>query len=248
MAADATGIPGFGDARYVIAYPEAIGEADQATWYGEMEPTWEEMDEGAWMSRGTKDGELTYEMTMRPGADCVTSHFKLTNLSDRTWAQSMAFNCLQCAYDNTIRDNECLRTWVRSEGEFKRLIELPRVFGPRPAIQLYSVEGAPPGRDIPFVARYESTPDAVIEPWMAIVSRDGQRLVATASNPGLYVFQNREYSCIHCATGFGKLEPGQTGQAVNKVFFVKARLEDWHRRMTAELGRAQPAIPYRPGG
>ena len=39
MAADATGIPGFGDASYVIAYPEAIGDAARATWYGDMKPT-----------------------------------------------------------------------------------------------------------------------------------------------------------------------------------------------------------------
>ena len=109
---------------------------------------------------------------------------------------------------NSIRDNECLRTWVRTGGEFKRLVELPRVFGPRPAVQLYSVEGAPLGKDIPFVPNFAATPDLVIEPWMAMVSRDGKRLVATVSKPGLFLFQNREFSCIHCGTGFWRNEAG----------------------------------------
>jgi hypothetical protein len=55
------------------------------------------------------------------------------------------------------------------------------------------------------------------------------------SKPGLFLFQNREYSCIHCGAGFGELKPGQTAEAVNKVYFVASTLEAWHRRMTAEL-------------
>jgi hypothetical protein len=235
MACDATGIPAFPGGSFTLAYPEAIGDSAQPTWYGDIRPTWEENAGGTWTSAGSKPGELDYEITLTPGTDHVTSQFKLTNLSQREWRQGMAFNCFQCAKDNSIRDNECLRTWVRAKGRFRRLVELPRVFGPRPALQLYSVEGAPPGKDIPFVAGFAATPEVVIEPWMAIVSRDGRRLAATVSRPGLFLFQNREYSCIHCATGFGSLSPGQSADAVNTVYFVEATLADWYQRMKSEL-------------
>jgi len=235
MACTATEIPGFPGSRYVLAYPESIGDAGNPSWYGGINPTWEESPSGAWISRGEQAGHLTYELTMSPGTDCVTTEFKLTNLGKKTWQHGMAFNCLQCAYDADVRDNECLRTWVRTGGEFKRLVELPRVFGPRPALQLYSVEGAPLGKDIAFVADFKATPEVVIEPWMAMVSRDGNRLVATVSKPGLFLFQNREYSCIHCGTGFNQVKPGATATALNKVYFFEGNLSDWYRRMTNEL-------------
>lgn len=241
MACTASEIPVFPGGTFTLAYPEAIGDANDPVWYSSLRPTWEPTTDGAWISRAEKSGRLTYEVSMTPGPDRVTSRFRLTNQGKTTWKQGMAFNCFQCANDSTIRDNDCLRTWVRTGGEFKRLVELPRVFGPRPAIQLYNVEGAPLGKDIPFVAGYKATPELLIEPWMAMVARDGKRLVATVSKPGLFLFQNREYSCIHCGTGFGEVKPGQTAEAVNIVYFVAAALPEWHRRMQADLARVELA-------
>ena len=240
MACTASEIPAFPDGRFTLAYPETIGDAADPVWFSSIKPTWEPGADGVWISRGSQPGQLAYELTMTPGSDNVTTEFRLTNQSKTTWKQGMAFNCFQCDKDHSIRDNDCLRTWVRSGGEFKRLVEIPRVFSPRPAIQLYSVEGAPPGKDIPFVAGYKATPDVVIEPWMAIVTRDGKRLVATVSKPGLFLFQNREYACIHCGTGFGEMKPGQTATAINKVYFVEATLAGWHQRMQAELHGETP--------
>jgi len=237
MACHLTDIPGFPGGRFTLGYPEAIGDAARPVWYGDLKPKWEAREDGAWFSQGAKEGELSYTLLVSSGPDCVTSEFHLTNLSSRPWKQSLAFNCFQCAHDPAFRDHDCERTWVRSGGQFKRLVELPRVFGPRPAVQLYSVEGAPPGKDIPFVANFQATPDAVAEPWMAILSRDGKRLVATVSRPGLFLFQNREFACIHSAAGFGELRPGQSAVAVNKTWFVRATLAAWHRRMQMDFSK-----------
>jgi hypothetical protein len=235
MACAVTDVPAFPGERFTLGYPEAIGDVAGPFWYGSIKPKWEERPDGVWVSTGEQPGQLSYVMTLSPGEDAVTARFQLTNLSPRTWAQGMAFNCVQCSGAPSLRDHDCERHWVRGEGRFQRLVEVPRVCGPRPAIQLYSVEGAPPGRELPFVANFAATPEAVLEPWMAIVSCDGRKLVATVSKPGLFLFQNREYSCIHCGAGFGELKPGQTAEAVNKVYFVASTLEAWHRRMTAEL-------------
>ena len=236
MACHVTDVPAFPGDRFTIAYPEAIGDAAAPFWFGTIKPRWEEQADGVWHSSGEQTEQLTYEMTVTPGTDVVTTHFKLTNLSSKTWAQGMAFNCFQCAAAPSLRNHDCERHWVRTGGQFKRLVEVPRVFGPRPAIQLYTVEGAPLGKEIPFVANFQATPDVVIEPWMAMVSRDDKRLVATVSKPGLFLFHNREYSCIHCGTGFGEVKSGQTAEALNKVYFVETSLENWHRRMKTEIG------------
>ena len=65
--------------------------------------------------------------------------------------------------------------------------------------------------------------------------RDGKRLVATVSKPDLFLFQNREFSCIHCDTGFSEMRPGQTAEAINMFYFVASRLATWHRRMETEM-------------
>ena len=70
------------------------------------------------------------------------------------------------------------------------------------------------------------------------VNRNGPRkLVATVSKPGLFLFQNREYSCIHCGTGFGEVKPGETAEATNRVYFVETTLQAWHPRMKADMAR-----------
>lgn len=243
MACAVTDVPAFPGEAFTLGYPEAIGDAAAPYWYGSIKPRWESGDDGTWVSSGEQPGQLAYTMKLIPGDDFVTTSFTLTNLSDRTWTQGMAFNCLQCAAAQSVRDHDCERHWVRVNGQLKRLVELPRVYGPRPAIQLYSVEDAPEGKDIPFVANFRATPEVVAEPWMAIVARDGKRLVATVSKPGLFLFQNREYSCIHSGAGFGKIGPGQTAAAVNRVYFVRCALAEWHARMVREVANGRAFLP-----
>ena len=236
MGAYVSNIPAFPDRQFSMGYPEAIGDAAHTCWPPAFTPEWQESDMGVWTCSARKDGEVSYRMLVMPYEDALETRFKVTNESNRTWKQSLAFNCFQCGGVPEIRDHECLRHWVRAAGEFKRLIELPRVFSPRPTVQLYSVVGAPPGKDIPFVAGFKATPDVVLEGWMAIQSRDGKRLVATASKPALFLFQNMEYSCIHSATGFGPLKPGESAEAVNRVYFVETSIEAWHKRMQSDFG------------
>ena len=235
MGCSVTQVPAFPGDRFGLGFPEAIGDAAQTRWFNRIKPDWRQLDGGAWESVGRAEGELSYCITMRPHEDVIDVHQSVTNESRRRWEQSLAFNCVQAGGSPQIRDHECVRHWVRTGGEFTRLIRVPRKFGPRPAIQLYSVEGAPAGRDIPFVANFQATPDVLLEGWMAIVSRDGKRLVATVSKPALFLFQNMEYSCIHSAASFGPLDPGETAEALTRVYFVEASLDDWYERMMADL-------------
>ena len=230
-------IPAFPGATFRCCFPEAVGDAAETTWLlHDVEITWEQRDEGAFCT-GRRQGEVSYTVDVNPEADAVDVRLTVINESDRVWKESLAFNCLNPGATPAIIDHDCRRHWVGVGGEIKRLIEVPRVFGPRPAIQLYSVEGAPPGSQIPFVANFASTPDdLILEPWMAIQSADGGRLMGVASAPGLFLFQNMEYSCIHSAPGFGKLQPGETGEAVTRLYFAEQDVESWRDRVRADLG------------
>ena len=125
---------------------------------------------------------------------------------------------------------------MRHNGQFKRLPELPRVYSGRPTIQVYQVKGAPPVATIPYAEKFKATPNAELEDWIAIQSRDQTRLAAIVSKPALFLFQNMEYACIHSAASFGTLQPGQTGKALTRLYLVQATLQQWYVRKTAELG------------
>jgi hypothetical protein len=237
-----TNVPGFGGDIFRLNFPEAIGPTNNRQIHSTIECSWEEGSPGTWKQTGRVDGMLKYTIDVSVHKDYVDFIQKLSNLSQEKWEQTMAFNCFNNGSAHSVRDHECIRHWVRTDGEFKKLIEAPRVFGPRPALQLYNVEGAPPGRDIPFVARFQSTPEEfTMEGWMAIRARDDRHMVATVSKKALYTFQNREYSCIHSAPSFGSLEPGETGNALTRVYFVEASLEEWYDRMSEEFADIDPA-------
>lgn len=236
MRCAVAGVPAFPGEGFGLGYPEAIGDVARSVWFGTLTPSWEAGPDGAQISRGESPGELRYTMTCTAGDDYVDAHFELTNLSDRPWAQGHAFCCFQCGGADPIRDHDALRTFVGLDGTPTPLRQVPRVWSARATIQLYSVVGQPPGRELPFVAGFAATPEVAVEGWMAVVARDGRRLVATASKPCLYLFQNLEYSCIHAACGFGPMAPGQTATALNRTWFFQGSLTDWYARYRRELG------------
>ena len=229
--------PGLFPGEYFgLNVPEAIGDAARTIWQNRIRTAWTPTAAGVWQSRATVAGELSYTATLTCGSDAVDIRISLTNESGRPWARSLAFNCFNCGQAPSLRDHDCLRHWVGWNGDFRRLTTVPRVFGPRPTIQLYSVVGAPPGKDIPFVARFGATPTGVaLENWVAIQARDEERLVAVVSKPALFLFQNMEYSCIHSSPGFGPLSSGETGEARTRIYFVRKPLGEWYEDMKRDM-------------
>lgn len=229
-----SGAPAFPDESFSLGFPETIGDVAAPVYSHLLDWSWTSLGGGALRCIGERPGELSFEMLLTPGEDMVSARFALTNESSRAWDQGMSFNCFQCGHAASVRDHDCLRHHVRARGAFRRLVELPRTFGPRPTVQLYGVEGAPDPAELPFVAGFHSTSGAVLEPWIAIAARDGERLAATASHPGLFLFQNQEYSCIHAAAGFGPMVPGETAFAESRVYLVEASLPEWYARLQSE--------------
>lgn len=236
MGARIENVPGFEGDVFNVNFPESIGSTNKSRWFDIIECSWTKLEDGNWLGKGWVKNEIEYTIEVSIHSDYVDFVLSLTNKSEEKWEETHAFNCVNCGSAGSLRDHECKRHWVRSNGEFQKLIEIPRVFGPRPALQLYSVEGAPAGKEILFVHAFHSTPeDLTIEGWMAIESTDGKHLVAVVSKPALYTFQNREYSCIHSAPSFGPLGPDETGTALTRIYFVQSSLKAWYNRMTREM-------------
>ncbi|MFN0007999.1 MAG: hypothetical protein ACKVXR_08845 [Planctomycetota bacterium] len=229
-------VPEFQGDYFFLNAPESIGDANQVVHVMNMVPSWSDLGNGVWRTDGHAPGELDFVLTVTPGYDTLDVHLSLTNNSNRIWTNTLAFTCFNCGSANSLADHECARHWGRNAEQFKRLTQMRRRFGPRPTIQAYSVEGATPATLLPFVNNFQATPDLVLEPWLAIQTRGGNRLAGVVSNPGSFLFQNSEFSCIHSGPSFGVLNPGQTEQALTRVYLVRATLQDWYRRMKVEMG------------
>jgi hypothetical protein len=229
-------VPDFPGDAFILNAPETIGDASQVVHVMNMPPNWTDLGNGVWRSGGQVPGELDFVLTLTPGYDTFDVHLSLTNISNRVWWNTLAFTCFNCGSANSIADHECARHWSRNQGQLKKLTQMRRRYGPRPTIQAYSIEGSTPATLLPFVNGFQATPDLALEPWLAIQSRGGNRLAAVVSNPAAFLFQNSEYSCIHSCPSFGTLNPGQTGQALTRIYLVRAQLADWYARAQLEMG------------
>lgn len=227
--------PTFPGEVFYLNLPEAIGDAAHAVVTTDFTPNWTDLGSGRWSTPGQVQGELEFVLTLTPGPETVDIHISLTNRSVRYWDHSLAFTCFSCRDAPSIADFEGTRHWSRSGQQYRRLVELPRKFNPRPTIQAYSVEGAPPANHHSFIEGFQANPAVVLEDWLAIPTRAGNRLAAIVSKPALFLFQNFEFSCMHSGPSFGALAPGETGEALTRIYLVRSTLDDWYRRMRLEL-------------
>lgn len=238
-----TNVPLFPGESFHMGFPETVGDVAQPFNAIQGTATWTGSGNGAWTCHGAAPGELDYVVTVTLGFDTVDVDVAVTNRSPREWAHALAFNCFGLLAAPSVADYDCVRHWCRVGQRFRRLSQLPRRFSARPTVQVYGIAGAPRVADLPFADGFQATPDVLLEDWLAIRARDGARLVATVSRPALFLFQNREFSCIHSAQDLGALQPDQTGQATTRLYLTQDTLAGWHARMRAELGAPVGAAP-----
>jgi hypothetical protein len=234
MGGTLTGVPLFPGDAFRVMFPEAIGDGANVCWFPKY--AWTQLPSGAWRCNGIVQREVSYVLTLTPGFDTVDVHITATNISDRDWATSMAFNCFNASLAPSTSDFECARHWTSDGTGFKRLVQLPRTWSVRPTVQAYSVLGSQPANAVPFVDGFKATSTAVAENWLAIQSRDGSRLIAVATKPALFLFQNMEYSCIHSAGSFGPLAQGASGSCWTRIYLVQDSLAAWYARKKFEMG------------
>lgn len=228
-------VDAFPGASFIMSFPESIGDAEHVVHFPSTQADWRHGKDGELITRCLVPGELEYTIHFTPGPDYVDARTSIVNKSTRHWAHSLAFNCVHPGSCEQVIDHECLRHYTGYDGRPTLLRTLPRVFGPRPVVQLYNIEGMPPADSTRFVNDFHATPDITVENWLAIASLSSRSLMAVTSHPALFLFHNLEYSCIHAAQSLGALKPGQRGQALTRAYFTEMPLEDWYVRMKAEF-------------
>jgi hypothetical protein len=216
---------------FIYVIPEAIGSTGRhpsegvALWGASrdslMEPNWKQDKQGRWCFTWSKEDVLRYKVQASAADDFLNVHIKLTNLSGVTWPESTAFSCFNFSRAPMFADFDGERTFLLIDNTWTPITQVPRKDSSRPTIQLWYVRGQK--QPLGFVENFDATPEepSAVEGVLAVRSWDGESVIAVSSDKPLFLFNNLEFSCVHCCPAFGALEPGQTGEAFHRAFIGK---------------------------
>jgi len=216
------------DAKFNYMIPEAIGSTgtDPARGFSiwgaspqfNMAPQWQKTEQG-WKYTWKKDGLLKSSVHAYTVDDHLDVHIRLQNLMDVPWPQSQAFSCFNPRDARIFADFEGTRTFLLLDDRWTAITRLQRKDSPRPTIQLWYVKDQP--RPLGFVETFQATPPVYPRGVLAVRSRCEKHLIAVTADKPLFLFNNLEFSCIHCCPAFGALKPGEEGHAFHRVFICK---------------------------
>ena len=233
-------VPGLEDEPFVIIFPESIGARDDLPAHKEVKPEWETLPDGGLGYTWHKEDWVHVRAEMRPGADFIDMNLTVKNLSEKTWNEVFAFNCLSPdageADAPSFRTPQSRGTFIVTEGGLTKIGEIPPHNGPNPKLHfIFTRETI----DLPR-CYYESLQNShdtpVTESFIATVSQDGERVIAMGCKQALFLFQNDQFTCIHASPFFGDMAPGEERSIRQRAYFMQASLEEVHDRYRREFG------------
>lgn len=209
--------------RFVYNIPESIGSTEASIWCASpqiaVKPEWKPTDDGGYRYEWQREGLLGYSVHVSPRDDRIDVRIRLKNLSRKPWPNSQAFSCFQPRQALNFSDFDGTRTFLLIDGKWVPITQVERKDSSRPTIQLYYIRNKP--RPLPFVEAFKATPPVYPEAVLAVRSYDGKSFVAVTADKPLYLFQNLEFSCIHCCPTFGALGPNEQGTATHYVLIER---------------------------
>jgi len=215
-------IPGMAGNRVGLTAPETI------IWNGQGVMTWRKTPDMTWTSRtATKAAyemrfdELRVDARFLARDDVVEQQFTATNLTDKpgSYRTSSCFN-LQAA--PMFYDCEQLRTYaLNSAGEFVPVRRLSRA-----------------GDCVRWITGVRASELGDHQRWalLAVVSRDGQRVVASGrvGGEGPSVATNTLFTCLHTDSTM-RVPPNQQATARQMFWFLEGSLDDLLMRFRHDL-------------
>ena len=202
--------------------PESIGETDGGIWTHDprtlVRPQWTPTLDGGWEYSWEREGLLRYSVRTELHEQYIDIHLTLQNLHNRTWENTYAFPCLKTHTSPQFLDYDGTRTFLRVDGEYVPITKLPRKDSPRPTLQFWYTDKE--DRPLGVVESFDASPDTYPDGLIAVRSWDGRHLVVVTSDSPLFLFSNLEFSCVHSCPSFGRLEPGETGSALNRIYVL----------------------------
>ena len=243
-------VPDFGRQDiFRLCFPEVIAhETGYVHFYQDATPQWKCINR-VLQYEYTNPQSLWLKVELRPGADAIDIAISVKNLGSSTWPNAYAFNCLNPVNAPSFYDPNMARTW--SNFVDKGLVTLDnthRVFFDHHlehergyARQGFRIKG----RDFPegptLSSGFGISNDIALEPFMAIVSKDGQMTMgaAVAHKDAAFLWNNTGYSCIHAAYSFGDVAPGEKKRVQGRLYFIRGGLRQLYQRYKKDFSDSQ---------
>ena len=167
-------------------------------------------------------GQVEVQITVTGRLDCVDVDYEYANHGQTGTGpcQELCFNSL---FAPNFRDHDGTRTFVSTSNGLMPRAALWHHVKDRLWLEGYDVGETPPhGRPGPSIQG----------PLVLTVSRDGGWLVAitSLSGPPVRLFNNREYSCLHCYPS-SALKPGERKHIRQRIYFLKGTPDDLIARL-----------------
>jgi hypothetical protein len=139
--------------------------------------------------------------------DCVDGVYRICNTSSsrQTLTVDTCFNALNAP---NFRDHEGNRTFIMVNQDFVAIKNLPN--------QMYARTHLWPS---------SSRTGGHVAPLLAVVSRSQDWIISQASGQATYLFNNREYCCLHTGEEV-KLDPGEEKLIIQKTYFIQGKLNN----------------------
>ena len=238
-------VPHLDGQSFALGIPETIGSRDRMllnfpevdgklTWTGPAE-------DGSIASQWTTEGVLHYRVRLVPGYDFVDVEMTVENLGADTWRDVFAFNCLNPVGARAYQDWRLERTFMSSHNEPLRMDGTQRVRGHMPTVGFYTHEQTPWGQESAFVRGFSATsPNRTDDSWIVTIAEDGQSHMAATSLDALFLFNNLDRCCIHSATNFGDIGPGEISSTVARLYMASGGLDAFLTRFQADRKTLEP--------
>jgi hypothetical protein len=233
-------VPGLEDEPFILIFPETIGARDDLPAHKEVKPQWESLPNGGFGYTWHKDGWVHMRAELLPGSDFVDMNISIKNLSEKTWNEVFAFNCLSpgagAANAPPFQTPQSRGTFLVTEKGLTDIQDIAPHKGPNPKLHfIFTRETI----DLPR-CNYESFQNshdtAVTESFIATVSQDGKWVIAMGCKQADFLFQNDQFTCIHASPFFGDLKPGEEKSISQRAYFAESSLEEIYDRYRREFG------------
>ena len=180
------------------------------------------------------DWNLKSRIRLEGKRDCVDIVYENQNLGDQTIPGSQEM-CLSTLGTPNFRDHDGVRTFLSTEKGMLPMTAIWHHVNDRIYCQNFMLPADPPP---------PATGPTITGPFIALTSRDGQWLVApvSLSDPPNRLFNNREYSCLHCNMD-SSIGPRQTRVIKQRIYFLKGGLEDLAARYEVDREYQSTATP-----
>ena len=175
--------------------------------------------------RSRWEDHLDASIVLSAGSDFVDVQYELENLRSAPLDPAVEM-CFQSMGAPNFRDHDGTRTFIQTETGFHSTARLNRTVNQRLWCQDYTLN--------PATGTSSIAPEKQ-RSLIAIVSRDRQWVVAPTalSGPAVRLFNNWEYSCLHC-TPPSRLEAKERRVFKQRVYFLRGNLRNLVTRFEAD--------------